>query len=94
MRRTVDRADLPTLRATICPPVIYMHTCRRSFLSLDDALLREMQAHIVTPAPEGHWAPGYFYALFEGPDGIPLEKNQVPGQGVLAESACFNPGND
>ena len=59
-----------------------------------DALLREMDAHIVTPASEGHWAPGYYYVLFEDPDGIRLEVNHVPGQGVLAEDASFNPGNN
>ena len=59
-----------------------------------DALLREMDAHIVTPASEGHWAPGYYYVLFEDPDGIRLEVNHVPGQAVLAENTSFNPGND
>ena len=59
-----------------------------------DALLREMQAHIVTPAQEGHWAPGYYYVLFEDPDGIRVEVNFVPGQGVLAENTSFNPGDD
>ncbi len=59
-----------------------------------DALLREMGANIVTPATEGHWAPGYYYVLFEDPDGIRLEVNYVPGQGVLADDATFNPGTD
>ena len=59
-----------------------------------DALLREMDAHIVTPASEGHWAPGYYYVLFADPDGIRLEVNHVPGQGVLAENTSFNPGNN
>lgn len=59
-----------------------------------DALLREMGAHIVTSAQEGHWAPGYYYVLCEDPDGIRVEINHVPGQGVLAEDAGFNPGDD
>ncbi len=34
---------------------------------------------------------GYYYVLFEDPDGIRLEVNFVPGAGLLAESARFNP---
>lgn len=57
-------------------------------------LLLEMNAEIVSPAKEGGWAPGYYYVLFEDPDGIRLEVNHVPGQGVLADDAGFNPGSD
>lgn len=58
------------------------------------ALLAEMDADIVSPAKEGTWAPGYYYVLFEDPDGIRVEVNFVPGQGVLAENEGFNPSND
>ena len=74
------------------------HICFRARSREDvdkvDALLREMGAHIVSPAKEGHWAPGYYYVLCEDPDGIRVEVNHVPGQGVLAEDAGFNPGDD
>src|SRR5215472_17551784 len=40
----------------------------------------------------GPWALGYYYVLFEDPDGIRLEVNFVPGAGLLAEGAQFNPG--
>ena len=74
------------------------HICFRARSRADvdkvDALLREMDAHIVSPAQEGHWAPGYYYVLFEDPDGIRVEVNHVPGAGVLAEDARFNPGDD
>ncbi|MBT6275189.1 MAG: VOC family protein [Chromatiales bacterium] len=74
------------------------HICLRARSREDvdtvDALLREMEANIVVGAVEGHWAPGYYYVLFEDPDGIRLEVNHVPGQGVLAEDASFNPGQD
>tara|TARA_B100000459_G_C8589601_1_gene207117 strand:+ start:1414 stop:1869 length:456 start_codon:yes stop_codon:yes gene_type:complete len=74
------------------------HICFRARSREDvdkvDALLREMGAHIVTPAQEGHWAPGYYYVLCEDPDGIRVEVNHVPGQGVLADDAGFNPGDD
>ena len=36
-------------------------------------------------------APGYYYVLFEDPDGIRLEINYVPGAGIFAEGAAFNP---
>jgi hypothetical protein len=35
--------------------------------------------------------PGYYYVLFEDPDGIRLEVNFVPGAGVLADGTQFNP---
>jgi hypothetical protein len=53
-----------------------------------------MDAHIVSPAKEGPWAPGYYYVLCEDPDGIRVEVNFVPGQGVLAKDESFNPGGD
>lgn len=57
-------------------------------------LLRELDATIVRGPLEGGWAPGYYYVLFEDPDGIRLEINHVPGQGVLAEGQSFDPGQD
>jgi len=55
------------------------------------ALLKEMNATIVRGPVEGSWAPGYYYVLFEDPDGIRLEVNFVPGAGLLADGAHFNP---
>src|SRR5882724_4185867 len=49
------------------------------------ALLKEMNATIVRGPQEGTWAPGYYYVLFEDPDGIRLEVNFVPGAGLLAD---------
>ncbi len=57
-------------------------------------LLEDMKATIVRGPMEGGWAPGYYYVLFEDPDGIRLEICHVPGQGVLAEDTEFNPGTD
>jgi catechol 2,3-dioxygenase-like lactoylglutathione lyase family enzyme len=54
-------------------------------------LLREIGATIVRGPLEGNWAPGYYYVLFEDPDGIRLEVNFVPGAGVLAPGASFEP---
>ena len=53
-----------------------------------------MDAKIVNRAQEGKWAPGYYYVLFEDPDGIRVEINFVPGQGVLAQNVEFIPEFD
>ena len=53
-----------------------------------------MNATIVRGPVEGSWAPGYYYVLFEDPDGIRLEVNFVPGAGLLADGAHFNPAAD
>ncbi len=74
------------------------HICFRARSREDvdatEALLKEMDAHIVSPAKDGPWAPGYYYVLCEDPDGIRVEVNFVPGQGVLAENESFNPSGD
>jgi catechol 2,3-dioxygenase-like lactoylglutathione lyase family enzyme len=56
------------------------------------ATLKDVGATIVRGPLEGTWAPGYYYVLFEDPDGIRLEINYVPGAGIFAEGAAFNPG--
>ena len=56
------------------------------------ALLKQIGAKIVRGPLEGTWSPGYYYVLFEDPDGIRLEVNFVPGAGLLAEGVQFNPG--
>lgn len=48
------------------------------------AKLKHMGARIDRGPVEGDWAPGYYYVVFEDPDGIRLEVNHVPGKGVLA----------
>ena len=50
--------------------------------------------HIIRCSPhlaDGALGPGYYYVLFEDPDGIRLEVNFVPGVGLLADGAQFNP---
>jgi catechol 2,3-dioxygenase-like lactoylglutathione lyase family enzyme len=54
------------------------------------ALLTSMEAEIVRPPQEGPWAPGYYSLSFLDPEGIRLEVNYVPGEGVLAEDASFS----
>jgi catechol 2,3-dioxygenase-like lactoylglutathione lyase family enzyme len=64
------------------------HLCLRARARQDiDAVaakLRTMGARIDRGPLEGDWAPGYYYIVFEDPDGIRLEVNYVPGKGVLA----------
>jgi len=42
-----------------------------------------MGASIDRGPMEGDWAPGYYFFVFEDPDGIRLEINYIPGKGVL-----------
>ena len=77
------------------PRVGLHHLCLRA-RTRDDvdrcgALLREMSATIIRGPNENQWAPGYYSILFEDPDGIRLEVNHVPGQGLLAEGAALDP---
>eukprot|EP01012_Entosiphon_sulcatum_P061342 TRINITY_DN86840_c0_g1_i1.p1 TRINITY_DN86840_c0_g1~~TRINITY_DN86840_c0_g1_i1.p1 ORF type:complete len:149 (-),score=31.14 TRINITY_DN86840_c0_g1_i1:21-467(-) len=43
----------------------------------------ELKAKVVHAPEQGGWAPGYYSVLWEDPDGIRLEANYVPGQGLL-----------
>jgi catechol 2,3-dioxygenase-like lactoylglutathione lyase family enzyme len=74
------------------------HFCLRARSRADvdraAAYLGEIGATIVRGPLEGGWAPGYYYVLFEDPDGIRGELCHVPGAGLLAPEAKFNPGTD
>jgi catechol 2,3-dioxygenase-like lactoylglutathione lyase family enzyme len=54
-------------------------------------LVQGLDATIVRAPEEGPWAPGYYSLSFLDPEGIRLEVNHVPGKGVLAEGASFDP---
>ena len=73
------------------------HLCLRARSRADvdrcAAALRKMSATIVRGPEEGSWAPGYYSVLFEDPDGIRLEVCFVPGAGLLAEGASFEPAS-
>ncbi len=49
------------------------------------AFLAGIGAAIVHGPREDRYAPGYYSVLFEDPDGVRLEINHVPGQGLLSE---------
>ena len=57
-------------------------------------LVRRIGGEIVRGPVEGDWAPGYYYVLFEDPDGIRVEVNFVPAKGLLAEDASFRAPED
>jgi catechol 2,3-dioxygenase-like lactoylglutathione lyase family enzyme len=53
--------------------------------------LRGIGVEIVRTPEEGPWAPGYYSLSFRDPEGIRLELNHVPGKGLLADGASFQP---
>ena len=57
-------------------------------------LARSLGATIVRGPEARDWAPGYYYVLFEDPDGIRLEVNHVPGVGLLTDDATFGSADD
>ncbi len=64
------------------------HFCirARSRQDVDEVfeIAKELEATIVHAPEEDGFAPGYYSVLFEDPDGIRIEVNHVPGQGLLA----------
>jgi catechol 2,3-dioxygenase-like lactoylglutathione lyase family enzyme len=56
--------------------------------------LRAMGATIDRGPMEGDWAPGYYFFVFEDPDGIRLEVNFIPGKGLLASETPLSPSDD
>jgi catechol 2,3-dioxygenase-like lactoylglutathione lyase family enzyme len=74
------------------------HIClrARSREDVDKAAekLRAMGAFIDRGPIERDWAPGYYFVVFEDPDGIRLEVNHVPGKGLLATDRPLVPSED
>ncbi len=74
------------------------HLCLRA-RSRDDVdkvaeKLRAMGAVIDRGPIEGDWAPGYYFIVFEDPDGIRLEVNFIPGKGLLVGDKPLSPSDD
>ena len=66
--------------------VCTIFACRaRSREDVDAAAdkVRAIGGHIDRGPMEGDFAPGYYFFVFEDPDGIRLEVNFVPGKGLL-----------
>ena len=58
------------------------------------AKVRAMGAKIDRGPIEREWAPGYYFFVFEDPDGIRLEINHIPGKGLFAGDAPDSPSDD
>ena len=61
---------------------------------LSGPIARAMGARIDRGPMEREWAPGYYFFVFEDPDGIRLEINHIPGKGLLAGAAPAAPSDD
>ena len=74
------------------------HLCLRARSQEDvdktAALVADLGATIGRGPEERDWAPGYYYVLFEDPDGIRLEVNFIPGAGLLKQGESFGSGDD
>jgi len=74
------------------------HLClrARSREDVDEAAakVRAMGAKIDRGPMEREWAPGYYFFVFEDPDGIRLEINHIPGKGLLAGDTPAAPSDD
>ena len=72
------------------------HLCLRARSEADVDSLHEflvgLNTKIDVPPAFGPWAPGYYFFVFEDPDGTRLEINYVPGKGLLAENSSFETG--
>ena len=54
----------------------------------------ELGATSIRGPEERDWAKGYYYVLFEDPDGIRFEVNFIPGAGLLKVGERFGSSND
>ena len=74
------------------------HLCfrARTMEDVDETaiLVSKLGAKIVRGPEERDWAPGYYYVLFEDPDGIRLEINFIPGKGLLKKGESFGSEDD
>ena len=57
-------------------------------------LVTKLGAQIIRWPEERDWAQGYYYVLFEDPDGIRFEVNFIPGAGLLKKGESFGAGED
>jgi catechol 2,3-dioxygenase-like lactoylglutathione lyase family enzyme len=92
--RAADESDVP--HAETAPGLDHICFRARSREDVDEvhAFLVEIGADIVRAPEDGPWAPGYYSCSFRDPEGIRLEVNHVPGPGLLAEGASFDPAPD
>ena len=56
--------------------------------------MAKLGATIIRGPEERDWAAGYYYVLFEDPDGIRFEVNFIPGAGLLKKDEGFGSSED
>ena len=56
--------------------------------------VRKLGGHIDRGPMQRDFAPGYYFFVFEDPDGIRLEINYIPGKGLLASDTPLSPSDD
>jgi hypothetical protein len=90
-RKETKRAELPELARDLTKS-----PDGKTLIIIDDmnAKLKTMGAHVDRGPLDGPFAPGYYYIVFEDPDGIRLEVNFIPGKGLLAQDPPINPSSD
>jgi catechol 2,3-dioxygenase-like lactoylglutathione lyase family enzyme len=70
------------------------HLCLRSRAREDvdktAYFISSLGAKIIRGPEQREWAPGYYYVLFEDPDGIRIEVNHIPGAGLLKGGESFS----
>jgi len=73
-------------------PFCFRARSREDVDAIHRFLVDQLDAHIVHPPEDAHFAPGYYSVLFEDPDGIRVEVNFVPGKGHLGAGGRLGPG--
>jgi catechol 2,3-dioxygenase-like lactoylglutathione lyase family enzyme len=86
--------DVPHLETAAGIDHLCFRARRREDVDTLHSFLVDIDADIVRAPQEGPWAPGYYSLSFRDPEGIRLELNHVPGRGLLADGATFNPAPD
>ena len=70
------------------------HLCLRSRTREDvdktASFITNLGAKIIRGPEQREWAPGYYYVLFQDPDGIRIEVNHIPGAGLLKGGESFS----
>jgi catechol 2,3-dioxygenase-like lactoylglutathione lyase family enzyme len=93
-RAAPEHAETPHIETAPGIDHLCFRARRRADVDTVYSFLQEIGADMVRAPEEGPWAPGYYSLSVRDPEGIRLELNHVPGRGLLAEGAAFNPAAD
>jgi catechol 2,3-dioxygenase-like lactoylglutathione lyase family enzyme len=93
-RADPEHADTPHFESAPGIDHLCFRARQREDIDVLYAFLLELGADMVRAPEEGPWAPGYYSLSFRDPEGIRVEVNDVPGKGLLADGAKYDPGVD